>query len=762
VRPGTISTRLFVAVFLLFCATAQAQQRTLRIPHPGAPEKHWTNISADSQEVDGDLRHLRGHVVIEMTDATLKADEVDYNDDTGDADARGNVDYQDFTNGNKLKCDHAKYNTETEHGEFYEVSGTSPQKIQARPGLLTTSNPFYFEGEWAEKIEDRYIVHDGMITDCKVPKPWWTMRARKYDYIPLEHVIAYHAVFRIRFMPIFYAPVYYKSLKKLPRKSGFLAPNIGNSSVRGFMIGGGYYWAINPSYDLSYRGQYFSTRGFAHDFGIRGKVKPGTDFSATLYGVNDTGPPSVRASGFSLQANGRSDLGDGFYARASLDYLSSYRFRQTFTETLSEAVFSETHSVGFITKHWDTLGVNFVAQRDQDFLDPNDDKNNILIRKVPEVEFLSREHEVKDLPIWVSFDSAAGLLDREQLPTVPSDPTQPTPVVLQTPRFVDRIDVRPQATTAFHFAGFSLVPTFAIEETQWGASIENGKIVSKDFLRSARDLKVELIPPAFERIFKAPKWTGVDKIKHVFETRATYRRVDGVHDYNSIIRFDDLESLTDTNEVDLQIVNRLYVKRKDGNVDEVLTWQISQARYFDPTFGGAVVTGERNVFLSSSDLTGFAFIDRPRNYSPIVSQLHFQQKVGVTWEADYDPLFGHLSNSTISVDARYSKYFVSAGETMVNAAPDLTPPTNQFRALVGVGDSNRRGWSAAVSTFYDYRRDILTYATMQVTYNTDCCGLSVQYRRFNFGQRDESQFRVAFAISNIGTFGTLRRQERLF
>jgi LPS-assembly protein len=56
----------------------------------------------------------------------------------------------------------------------------------------------------------------------------------------------------------------------------------------------------------------------------------------------------------------------------------------------------------------------------------------------------------------------------------------------------------------------------------------------------------------------------------------------------------------------------------------------------------------------------------------------------------------------------------------------------------------------------------MQYSQTQVTYNTDCCGFSVQYRRFNLGVRDESQFRVSFAVANIGTFGTLKRQERIF
>ena len=57
------------------------------------------------------------------------------------------------------------------------------------------------------------------------------------------------------------------------------------------------------------------------------------------------------------------------------------------------------------------------------------------------------------------------------------------------------------------------------------------------------------------------------------------------------------------------ITNRLYAKR-DGQVSEVLSWELSQVRYFDPFFGGAVVPGQRNEFLSSIELTPYAFIDQ--------------------------------------------------------------------------------------------------------------------------------------------------------
>ena len=84
------------------------------------------------------------------------------------------------------------------------------------------------------------------------------------------------------------------------------------------------------------------------------------------------------------------------------------------------------------------------------------------------------------------------------------------------------------------------------------------------------------------------------------------------------------------------------------------------------------------------------------------------------------------------------------------------------RGRIGYGDPNHRGWNTAFDTVYDYRLGVMQYATAQVTYNTDCCGLSVQYRRFNFGVRNETQFLASFSIANIGSFGTLRKQERLF
>lgn len=757
---------------------ASNPNRLVRPLRPTAPPEGTTVVTATVQEVEGPVRKLRGAAAIETQDFLLTAEEMDYNEDTSYAEARRNVHYRNYVTGEELYAERAEYNLDDETGKFYIVKGSSPVKIEARPGILTTQNPFSFEGEWAEKDKEHYILHNGEITNCSVDHSWWVLRAPRFDIVPNERALAYKSRFVLKGMPIFYSPIFYKSLRRMPRKSGFLTPNFGTSSRRGTMFGGGYYWAINRSYDLQYRGQYFTTRGFAHTVDFRGKPREGTDFNAYLYGVNDRGLPlsdgtRYKAGGVLFTFTGRSELGDGWQARATINYLSSFRFRQEFTETFNEAIFSEVNSTGFVTKHWDTYGINFLYQRSENFQSAADN-DKIVIRKLPEVEFVGRDKQLfKDIPLWFSFETSAGLLDR----------TQPQ---FQTRQFVHRFDAEPRITSAFHWKDFNLIPSFSFRETTYGSSQQDGQVIGRNLNRFSREFDLELVPPFLEKVYGAPHWLG-QKLKHVMEPRAEFRYVGGIDNFWNIVRFDETDILANTTELEVSLTNRLYVKSRRGDVREVLSWQVAQRRFFNPDFGGAVIAGQRNVILSSADLTSFTFLDGPRTYSPVISTLRLSPvpAMGVEWRSDYDPLRSKIVNNSITVDARFGKYLLSAGHTQVACIPlapaggflpgqvnqcqdssgagsVLSPQANQLRWLLGYGQENRRGWNGGFFGVYDYRVHRMQYTNTQVSYNTDCCSFSVQYRRFSFGTRNENQFRFAFAVANIGSFGTLRRQERLF
>ncbi len=758
---------MLLAGFLASAAVAQPQRPLeAEVPSPGE-----VIVGADRQEVEGRMYRLRGDAWIQTPTLRLSALEVDYNEETGDAEARGEIHFQDFEHGTELWAERAAYNVRQQAGRFYGVRGSAQAKIDRRPGILSTTNPFHFEGRWAEKTGRKYILHEGLITNCNPESPWWTLRASRFDIIPQDRALAYQSVFRLRFVPLFYSPVFYKAMKEQPRKSGFLTPNIGNSSRRGKMLGLGYYWAINRSYDATYRAQWFTQRGLAHNLNLRGKPTSSSDFNVDLYGVDDQGEKLSggyrrKDGGLVLSFEGQADLGAGFFARAETRYLTSMRFRRAFTESFNEAIDSEVHSTGYVGKHWSSFGLTAAAARLENiqvigeynpFTQEVTPDKKIVVRKLPEVDFVSRDRQIWDhIPLWVSLESTAGLLSR----------TQPS---FQTRQFLERADFQPRLMSAFRWKGFNLLPSFSIRETHYGSRFEQGRVTGQNIDRFAREFTLELAPPPVARVFNGPKWIG-DKVKHVVETRAVFRHAGGIEDFDKLIRFDETELLSNTTELEISFTNRLFAK-SGGVAREVLSWQLWQRRYFDPDFGGAVtaldpVTGRprRNVVLSSVEVTPFSFLDGPRNYSPVVSVLRLSPAggFGMEWRSDYDPLRSKLVNGMLSADWRRSIWFVSVGHNHVRSVSYLSPPANQFRGFLGVGNDNRRGWNAAFSAIYDYRQGMMQFATSQVTYNTDCCGFSVQYRRFGIAPRYENQFRVSFTVANIGSFGTLKRQERLF
>jgi LPS-assembly protein len=311
---------------LILAATALAQVNPGSAPEapPAVPPKslaigQW-NLRYQTQDIAGHVYKLRGSPTmpaeIENSQMLFRADEIDFDQDTGDVRASGHVFFHNFERNMKMWAGHLTYNTDEETGKFYDVIGETRPRIVTKPGVLTTNNPLHFEGEWAERVGAKYILHNGFITNCKMPQPWWRLRGKSFDIVPGERAIAHSSTFLVRSMPLFYAPFFYHSLEKEPRKSGFLIPMLGHSSRRGWMVHGGYFWAINRSYDLTYRGQYYTTRGLVNHVDFRGKPRPGTDYDIIVFGVKDRGAPDSgnppqTYSGISLLAVGQSDLGKG-------------------------------------------------------------------------------------------------------------------------------------------------------------------------------------------------------------------------------------------------------------------------------------------------------------------------------------------------------------------------------------------------------------------------------------------------------------------
>jgi LPS-assembly protein len=399
--------------------------------------------------------------------------------------------------------------------------------------------------------------------------------------------------------------------------------------------------------------------------------------------------------------------------------------------------------------------------------------SSVALRNAPEVRFSSVEQSPwKNVPVYFGLDSLAGAVSRR-------DPT------LQTSNFVDRYEIAPRVTIPLHLGWWlGATTSAAFRATHYGDSLNSaGALADASISRYTGEFSFELRPPTLQRYFEsaASKKDAASRrrYKHTIEPAITYRIVTGVHHFADFIRFDTDATLTNTSEVEYGFTQRLFRKDGDDQPLEFLSWRLVQKHYFDPTFGGAIVNGQRNVFQALDSVSPFAFAFGPRNWSPIVSD--FKITPGGRYDLEqilqYDPQIQRLVTIGTLIKAKpYREFFATIAHFRLNDNPDLSqlpppppqnpfhqPLSNQIRALAGYGGENRKGLNFTGGVGYDFTNKILQSQIVQVSYNGSCCGLALEYRRINLGQvRTENQFRVAFIVANIGNFGNLRRREKIF
>ena len=246
---------------LLSASSGAASETSPNIPP--ALEYENVTIRAVTQENKGAVSKLHGKVEIHYGTYTLHADEATYNSDTSEAVADGHVVLDGEVNDEHVRASHATYNTRTEVGRFLEVHGTIGMHMRGTRLMLTSSNPFAFSGKMVEKTgPNHYVVYDGTITTCELPRPKWEFKAHEVIVDTGGNAQIYRSSFRLLGIPIFYFPYATHPIERV-RQSGFSMPDFGTSSTRGKIVGESMYWAINRSLDVEVGAQYFSARGWS-------------------------------------------------------------------------------------------------------------------------------------------------------------------------------------------------------------------------------------------------------------------------------------------------------------------------------------------------------------------------------------------------------------------------------------------------------------------------------------------------------------------
>jgi LPS-assembly protein len=371
-----------------------------------------------------------------------------------------------------------------------------------------------------------------------------------------------------------------------------------------------------------------------------------------------------------------------------------------------------------------------------------------------------------------------------------------------------------------------------------------------------------------ERTFKVPetyRWLLGDEVRHTIEPEFTYRDVKGVSNFLSLLRFDDNDLESDTNELQYGVTQHLYFRPREkttpekskarakpcvatmsrgeaaipgtaspvrdedeglqnpaaaSSIDangipnastdvpdeptrthdkhaaactptptpqqEWFSWRLTQKYFFDGTFGGAVITNRRNIFDTTLQLSGIAFLTEARNISPLISRMRLRTSshTDLEWDFDYDTGATKFNSQNVLMDAHEGNMFGGFSFARLNApgrnqtlnittdtrSGSATSNYSQMRVLIGYGAPSKPGLAVAASAGLDLnagagqdQSGVAQYITIQGSYNWNCCGLSVEYRKYDLGSvRNEGTYSFNFTLANIGTAGNLRRAQALF
>jgi LPS-assembly protein len=734
-----------------------------------------------------------GNVDVRIGTYRLQADKITVFEAENRAVAEGSVVF-DQADQQRITGTRGEWNYRTKTGYFVNSTGYTNQ--------TQDGTRIYFTADRVEKISlDTIVAHNVQITACDEDVPKWSFHTGKARIKTGDRVYVHSSTMKLKKIPIFFLPYASVSIKQRDRASGFLTPTFGGSGAKGARLSTAYYQTLGRSADFTFRSDIYSQRGLGFGGDLRTRANSRSYLNVGFYAVKDRifGPEASDANpdqgGSSLYVDGVHYFKNGFTAVADVNITSNLAFRQVFSDKLQDAISPEETSQVFINKDHNEYSFNFLARTQVTSLE----NARIRIRQLPSISIDRRPGILsffKSLPVYFSFTGAADGVSRKE--TV-EDQVQfvndvgGNPII--SPSIVQRLDLHPRFELPLNFAGWSITASGAGRVTFYSNSLDPAtrNVLSRNLTRSYGEFELDVRPPAFAKDFHRG---GDFFFRHVIEPYMVYRKISGINNFDRIIRFDYVDAIADTNEIEFGIANRFFTRRSTENVSDVpvttnedpnrpllssqpyeaLTVTLRGKYFFDRFFGGALLTNNRNQFYPINTLSGFVYGGVPRRFSPINIDARYRPRrhLFVDVRSDLDTQGGGMR--ALSTTFGFSRTLVQVFQSFYyTRAIELSPSLARFADERGFEAGTVRGsqWSPAVflgnrerglfggaSFFFDFQKrpgrgdSSLISSTMTLGHSWDCCAVAAQFSTFNVGLRKENRLVFSFRLNGIGSFGT--------
>jgi LPS-assembly protein len=735
-----------------------------------------------------------GNVDVRIGTYRLQADKMTVYEAENRVVAEGSVVF-DQADIQRITGSRAEWNYRTKTGYFVDSTGFTNQ--------TQDGTRIYFTADRVEKISlDTIVATNVQVTACDEDVPKWSFHASRARIKTGDRVRVYSPKLRLKDIPVFYLPYASVSLKPRDRASGFLTPTFGGSGAKGVRLSTAYYQTLGRSADLTFRSDIYTQRGLGFGADLRTRANSRSYLNVGFYAVKDRmfGPEEDAThpdqGGSSLYVEGVHYFKNGFIAASDVNITSNLAFRQVFSDNIQQAISPEETSQVFVNKDYNNYSFNFLARTQVTSLT----NARIRIRQLPSISIDKRPgilSFLKELPVYFSFSGAAEGVSRketvEDLVLFVND-VGGNPIV--SPSIVQRLDLHPRFELPLHFAGWSVTASGSGRVTFYSNSLDPATrdVHSRNITRSYGEFELDVRPPALAKDFRHRG--GTFWFRHVIEPYVLYRKLSGINDFDRIIRFDYVDAIADTNEIEFGVANRFFTRRSTENVSEVrlqdvpgrerpllssqpyeaLTVTIRGKYFFDPFFGGALVPGQRNQFYPINTLSGFVYGGVPRRFSPVNVDARYRPRrdLFVDVRSDLDTRGGGMRSlsTTFGISRSLVQIFQSFYYTR---AIELVPSLARFADARGLEAGTLRGsqWSPSVflgnrerglfggaSFFFDFQKrpgrgdSSLISSTMTLGHSWDCCAVTAQFSTFNVGLRKENRVVFSFRLNGIGSFGT--------
>jgi LPS-assembly protein len=752
------------------------------------------NRESVSGPTENRISICEGNVDARIGTYRLQADKVTVYDATNKVVAEGNVVF-DQGDQQRITGSHAEWNYRTKTGFFVNSTGYTNQ--------TQDGTRMYVTADRVEKVNlTTIVVINGEITACDEEVPKWSFYAKRATIKTGDRVRIKSASFRIKRLPVIFMPYVSISIKHRDRSSGFLTPTFSASGEKGFRISEAYYLTLGRSADFTLRGDLYSKRGYGIGGDLRTRANSRSFLNLGFFIVKDRvlGPkedaehPDEGGSSFYVDAVHY--FPNGFLAAADVNITSNLAFRQRFSDTIQKAISPEERSQVFINKNYNAYSLNFRMNSQATSLQ----NSQIRLRQLPSLNFDRRPSIVrwlKELPVYLSWESGVeGVSRKETAADVVLFRSEVGRDPIFTPSIVQRFDFHPVVSLPLTFRGWSVTATAGARATYYSNSFDPATqlVTPRDIVRGYGEFELDVRPPALARNFR--RGDGSVRFRHVIEPYVTYRRIAGINDFHRIIRFDYVDAIANTNEIEFGVTNRFFTRRSTESVGptaarlarekkdslatqpyEALTITVRGKYFFDRFFGGALIPGQRNQFSPIDTFSAFSYGAVPRRFSPLNIDVRYRptQHTFADFRSDIDTRGGGLRAMTATVGFNRAAIIEAFSSFYYTRAVELVPSLRQFANPQGAEPGTLRGsqWSPSVffgnredglfgglSLFFDFQKHpfagdrALVSSTATLGYTWKCCAVTVQYYTFNLALRSENRTVFAFRLNGLGTFGT--------